>query len=188
MENLKNLISQGNSKIGKDTFIFNMSSAKNCPSEKLGLCACSSICYAKKAERLYPQVLPYRNRQNEYWINTDAEKFVSEFIQVIARKKTKIKYLRFSESGDFLSQNCVNKLSKISDLLKGIVKVYTYTARKDLDFSNISDNLIVNGSGFMVSNNFTITKDINQKTCLGDCSKCNLCKVNRNKVIYVLSH
>jgi hypothetical protein len=56
---------EGNRKIPKSTAIFNMSSALNCPSKKLGLCKAASQgakCYARKAEILYPQVLPYRER------------------------------------------------------------------------------------------------------------------------------
>ena len=42
------------------------------------------------------------------------------------------------------------------------VKVYTYTARRDLDFSNVK-HLVVNGSGFMVHNNFTVVKEFSGK-------------------------
>jgi hypothetical protein len=41
--------------------------------------------------------------------------------------------------------------------------VYTYTARKDLNYENISDNLVVNGSGFMVSNNFYVINKIGEE-------------------------
>lgn len=185
---LKNLLSNGNLKIGKDTLIFNMNSAKDCPSEKLGLCEHPAICYAKKSERLYSAVLPYRRKQTVYWDNCTAETFVSDFLDILKRKKTSIKYLRFSESGDFKSQSDVNKLSKIAKLLTGVVKVYTYTARKDLDFSNVSNNLVINGSGFMISNNFEVTTDKNKATCLMNCTICNKCKVNGHKTIYVLRH
>ena len=66
MNNLKELLSFGNLKVGKDTAIFNMTPAFRCPSEELGLCSIAKICYAKKAERMYPQVTPYREKQEEY--------------------------------------------------------------------------------------------------------------------------
>ena len=188
MENLKNLISQGNLKIGKDTLIFNMNPAKFCPSEKLGLCPHANICYAKKAEKMYPSVLPFRMRQANFWINCNAETFAAEITEIVNRKKTVIKYLRISESGDFESQNDINKLSKIANLLKGTIKLYTYTARKDLNFTGISDNLTVNGSNFMINNAFIITTDLNKVNCPADCKKCDKCKVSKNRNIYVLKH
>ena len=188
MNVLESLLSNGNLKIGKDTLIFNMNPARYCPSDKLGLCKHSDICYAKKAEKMYKQVLPYRIRQSKYWNNCTAEKFVSDLVNVINSKKTKIKYLRVSKSGDFNSQSDVNKLSDISDLLKGIIKVYTYTARKDLNFDNISDNLTVNGSGFMVSNQFEVTTNKSTVNCPANCRICNKCKFSTGKIIYALKH
>ena len=188
MEQLKNLLSQGNKKIGKDTLIFNMNPAKHCPAEKLGLCEHVKICYAKKAERLYPAVLPFRIRQANYWNNCTAESFTSEIIDIINSKRTKIKYLRFSESGDFNSQSDIHKLSDIADLLKRYCKVYTYTARKDFHYHFLSDNLTINGAGFMVHNEFVVTKDKSIVNCLADCKKCNKCKISKHKTIYVLKH
>lgn len=189
MEQLKNLISQGNLKIGKDTLIFNMTPAKNCPAERLDLCKHSNICYAKKAERMYKQVLPFRIRQAKYWKACNVDQFVNEFIEIVTRKQIKIKYLRFSESGDFETQSDVDKLSIIAECLKAInVKVYTHTARKDLNFSKVSDNLTVSGSGFMIHNNFSVTKDKKLVNCPADCKKCHKCKVSKGKLIYALKH
>lgn len=205
---MKNLISNGNRKIGNDTIIFNMNPASECPSEKLDLCKICKKCYAKKAERLYPQVLPFRMKQMYFWSTVTAENFAdgikdiclgnkmkiakSKISNKAAKKIAKIKYLRFSESGDFATQADVDKLSKIADLLKGIVKVYTYTARIDLDFSNISSNLTVNGSGKMISNNFYIVKSESEKidkyVCPGNCKACSLCKTAKSINIAVLEH
>jgi len=192
-EKLKDLLSFGNSKVGADTAIFNMNAAFDCPSEKLNFCEHAKSCYAKKAERMYPQSLPYRRRQELYWDSIEVETFVNEFLEAIKnKKKTPIKYLRVSESGDFKSQDDLEKLSRIADLLNGTVIVYTYTARKDLNYKNISENLIVNGSGFMVSNNFYIIEkpgdEIDKFVCPGACLTCNLCKRNRGRNIAVLKH
>lgn len=192
MEHIKNLLSFGNSKLPANTAIFNMQAAQDCTSRKLGLCKVSNICYADKAERMYPQVLPYRRRQEAYWKECSAEQFAKEFQAVVSRKRNPVKYLRVSESGDFRSQKDLDKLSRIADLLKGVVKVYAYTARKDLDFSNVSGNLVINGSSFMVHNNFEAvpgdvyeSKDIK---CPGDCKICSRCTVARGANIYVKNH
>ena len=39
-------VRNGNSKIGKDTFILNITSATDCPTKKLGLCKIPKLCYA----------------------------------------------------------------------------------------------------------------------------------------------
>jgi hypothetical protein len=51
------LFSYGNSKLPTETLIVNITSAHNCPSDKLGLCNCSNVCYAKKCERIYSNYL-----------------------------------------------------------------------------------------------------------------------------------
>ena len=177
----------GNKKLGRDTAVINMNSATDCPSEKLNLCAVCKICYAKKPEKQYPSVLPYRRRQERDFDNQSANQ-----INFTIKKHKKVRYLRFSESGDFKNQAAVNKMSAISDLMdKRNIKVYGYTARKDLDFSNISANMAVNGSGFMVSNNFYPVDKFSSSDkyrCLGDCRKCNICKTPHNINIAVEKH
>jgi hypothetical protein len=194
MNELKNLISFGNKKLSKEIAIFNMQPAKNCSSKKLGLCKVCKICYANKAEYLYPSVLPYRLRQEKYWSNTDASKFVNDFLLAIANKKTKVKYLRISESGDFNCQSDIDKLVLIANKLKKYnIQVYTYTARTDLNFENI-ENLVVNGSGFLVSNNFSAVPQLpetlnkNEKICKGNCRLCKLCTKKNNNTIYIKYH
>ena len=63
-------------------------------------------------------------------------------------------------------------------------------ARRDLDFSQVSDNLIVNGSAFKVHNRFTAVRklDYSSAVCAGDCRICNLCKERRGLDIQVKYH
>lgn len=189
---MKSLFSFGNRKVGKDTAIFNMNPAFECPSEKMGLCELASKCYAKKAERLYPTVRQHREAQKLYWNKVTAKEFCNELLLTIELNCLNVKYLRFSESGDFRNQNDVNKVNDIAEQLKGKLKVYTYTANKDLDYSNLSDNLTVNGSGFMIHNNFYVYRNaseiIDKYICAGNCLKCNLCKVSKGRNIGVKLH
>jgi hypothetical protein len=197
---LLSLLSYGNSKLPKSTAIFNMCSAESCPSDKLGLCQLSKFCYAKKAERLYPSVLPYRNRQAEYWFNCTAEKFCSDFLEAISHKQTKITALRVSESGDFNSQADVNKLADIAEILyTNGIKVYCHTARKDLNFDNCR-YLQVIGSNFMGDISFIGIKNASQAAkdlrsqghkaalCAGSCKKCSLCQTAKDLVVYCELH
>jgi hypothetical protein len=189
-------VKQGNKKIGVDTLIFNMGPAIGCPSDMLGFCSCSKVCYAKKAERMYPNVSRYRKKQERYWLNTNAYEFIVAFETIFIKHKralSKIKYFRFNESGDFHSQECVDKLDIISRYLKmkGIV-TYGYTARKDLDFSNVT--FLVKGSDNDAGNNgkTTIIKSVKDRPkgfciCPADCSICPVCKTyNKKNVAFIL--
>jgi hypothetical protein len=196
MEALKKMIQAGNHKLPKTTAIFNMASATDCPSLKLGLCSAVDengklFCYAKKSEAGYrPDVLPYRRRQEKFWSDITAEDFANQLIAINSRKRIKFDALRFNEAGDFHSQACVEKAEKIAKLLKPHgIQAYAYTARSDLDYTCI-DVLVVNGSGWMkdnVTNDFKIVdkdgKNVPEgyKLCPMDCKICKRCLVKGNK-------
>lgn len=195
-------VSNGNHKIGKDTLIFNITSATDCPSKPLGLCQIPDKCYAMKAEVQYPKTsLPYRRRQTEYWDKTSIMDIATDLALLVYDKKD-IKYIRIGESGDFRSQEDVKKLqdvvNKFNFLCNKEIKFYVFTARSDLDFSSCPDNLTINGSGFMIDNNFKVVRKdeslikegLGDKTylCGGDCRKCNLCKGKNGYKILVEEH
>lgn len=181
----------GNKKIGKDTIIFNMNPSAHCPSKELGLCRHPKKCYAAKAERLYPACLPFRVRQEDYWQETPYFKIAMNFLTVLEKHK-KVKYIRFSESGDFREQRDVDKFYKIADIIyqkRPDITIYGYTARKDLKFQT-KPNVILAGTYFMVDNMYSpVTRDEmiriqidskgKEKVCMQDCKICNLCKKYR---------
>jgi hypothetical protein len=188
------LCSKGNLKVGKDTIIMNITPATDCMSRRLGLCQVPpNACYALRAEKQYPSVLPYRRRQTDRWDELTAEE-IAEDLKVIAKRarKTPVKFVRMQESGDFRHHGDLQKMNRIADLLSGVLRVYTYTAREDLFRSpvRISPNLVINGSGFMVDNNFkVVNKDQLQPgpKCRGikggGCFGCLLCKTKGKKTI-----
>ncbi len=203
----------GNKKIGKDTLIFNMGSATECPSKLKGLCDID--CYALKAERQYSAVLPYRKRQEADWLNSDAFTLSEEILAFVSRRKTQVKYIRVNEAGDLHTGACLDKLIKIARILPQFI-FYTYTHRSDLVTSSthkkLPKNLVLNTSDFKrtglnqfktVHTTFKVTSHQKQalqireelqkeyKTnliCLGDCSACNLCKISHKKNILVPLH
>jgi len=194
---LSELITAGNIKIPSTTGIFNMGSATDCPSKAMGFCQAvvkgKSVCYAKKAEVAYrPDVLPFRRRQEEYWKNTSAERFATDFIMLnMFKARRPFNALRFNESGDFWSQECVDKAERIASILKRYgVTCYCYTSRKDLDFSHCH-NLVVHGSGFKHEGmRGTFLMVLNKKDrpsgfgiCKGSCKECKRCLVGRNTII-----
>lgn len=184
----KTLFSLGNLKIPATTAIFNLGPATDCPSKKLGFCqlANTTRCYALKAERLYPQVIPYRKRQHKYWIESSAKEFTLNLLQL--KKYKKITHLRFNEACDFFEQSCVDKAEKIAvELLNYDIITYCYTARKDLNFSKCTA-LTVNGSGFMVHNNFLVSSKKGVYNCKMNCRNCSLCIKQYGITIHVTIH
>ena len=180
------LVSKGNNKLKRGFVIFNICSATDCPSFKLGLCELEDPlrdCYALKSERLYKQVLPYRRRQEKVWDALTADEFATQLVAKIERMRRPVKYVRCGEAGDFRNQDDVTKLSKIAELLlkeTGIV-TYCFTARSDLSFKNVA--FTANGSGFMLHNEFHVgtlppeAKARGAIQCKGkDCDKCRLDK------------
>ena len=175
----------GNTKLGNHTLIINMGTARECPSKALGMCNAvknGAKCYALKAEIMYPQSAPYRQRQFTYWRKNTATKIANDIILKIGNRQSEpIKYVRFNEAGDFWDQNDVKKLDIIAKKLRnfGIV-VYGYTARRDLDFKNVS--FLVKGSGHKKGNNGMTTiigKDDpvpeGYFLCPGSCKSCDAC-------------
>ena len=197
---LKNLLGgDGNSKIPRSTAIYNITSANDCPSMKLGLCAAKlqgCKCYALKSEYSYhPDVLPYRRKQAKLWEELTAVEFAKQFLVINFSRGTKFTALRLNVSGDFKNQKDVDKSEEIARILKlNGITVYTYSSRKDLNFSGCK-NLILSGSNFTkagVSNIFKIIEKKEDKPkgwllCKGDCNICNRCQI-RNQKICVLKH
>lgn len=147
------LFSIGNRKLGKQTIIFNLSSATNCPSRKRGMCEYADICYAKKAERTWPRVLPFRERQHAWWRETDWKE-IYEFMKPLI-KMYGIKYFRFNEAGDFEDKEDIAKLNRIAIALQTALGTitYGYTRRYDLNFSGVK--FIVRGSNWKGPNGMT---------------------------------
>jgi hypothetical protein len=178
----------GNKKIGRDTVIFNITSATDCPSRKLNLCQIPTNCYALRPERRWIRTLPYRRRQNRDW-DRQSVKEIAKDIYEIVNKNTK--YVRYSESGDFRIQEDIEKMVELTEEMSELI-FYGYTARKDLSFKNLPKNFIVNGSGFMLDNSFTCLprKMLNryQIICSTNCRICNLCKEKKGRVIFNAIH
>ena len=195
LRDFQNHVSQGNHKVGKDTLIFNMTSASECPADKLGLCKISSKCYAKKAEIQYRSVLPYRRRQAKLWNNLTFVQIAQAIGEKALRsKKVKVKYFRFSEAGDFRSHSDVYKMQGVAKYLYDNYDIltYGYTARTDLILPSKLNYFVINLSDSVTSehNNFKPVKAFTGQNleCKGSCIKCKLCKVNHGKTIEVIVH
>ena len=186
-----------NHKLGKDTLIFNFSSATNCPSHARGLCKHRDICYALKPEIQYPKCQPYRERQKVWWDSISATEFARTVSKIVDNKQRKvpIRYLRFSEAGDFKDQVGLDKFTTACFHLKlwydCDLTIYGYSARRDLDFTELMKVASVNGQEFMLTNKIVVkVPPKNAKhICPGNCRICNYCKRPvKSGVIYIAPH
>lgn len=198
--NLGNMqvFSYGNRKLPAETLIVNITSAQNCPSDKLGLCEISNVCYAKKCERIYKNYLA-KNLTIERWMQLWSDEQLKEILTVyIQNAPHTIKYIRLNEAGDFLDQESVNRWSNIAEWAFNTfnIKTYCYTCREDLDFSDVKFS--VNGSKPSInSDRHFICLNVNDfrnlpkgtVVCKADCKICKLCYDSNYKgVIYCKQH
>jgi len=106
-------LSKGNMKLDKSILIFSIPAVKTCPNCR----DCAASCYARKAEKVYPQVLPCRERN--YSATQDLEQFEEDMIALIKdtqrkAKKHKPSAVRIHESGDFYSKEYAEAWARIA--------------------------------------------------------------------------
>lgn len=117
-------LSKGNSKLDKSILIFSIPAVKTCPNCK----DCAASCYARKAEKVYPQVLPCRERN---WTACEEENFIPDMVALIKdtqrkAKKNKPRAVRIHESGDFYSKDYAERWAEIARQCPDIT-FYGYT-------------------------------------------------------------
>lgn len=138
-------LSNGNKKLKSNAevkfLIWNLPAMITCPNATEH---CKKFCYARKAERVYPQVLPCRMKNLE---DSKKESFTAEMSAEIAKNsKTKKKvFFRIHESGDFYSQSYFDKWIDIATAFPHIVFLaytksvkYVYETKK-----HIPDNFVI---------------------------------------------
>jgi len=201
-EVVKNHISRGNKKLGKDIIIFNSGTAHDCPSVKLGYCQAGKACYALKTEKQYTSSYPYRCRQALLWKYISAEDFAMSIVKYRNQSRSEITSFRYNEAGDFESQQHVNWFTYVCKILsKYGIACYGYTARADLNINILAKYSQVNVSNDKFNTKVNINRfkmmvelsnDI-EHTCkcsngtASSCSECNLCK-EHSGIIQVLKH
>jgi len=122
---MKITLSTGNKKLTANDnvkfLIWNIPAQITCP---FATEHCKEKCYAKKAERLYPQVLPCRMANLE---SSKSAEFVDNMKNAIAHYiskrtwKDKTVYFRIHESGDFYSQAYYDKWVDIATAFPGVL-------------------------------------------------------------------
>lgn len=213
-----------NKKVGVDTVVFNFGAAMDCPSLKLGLCqvavydgvdddgnpvVVSCDCYAMTKER-YSTVVSGRRRQAIYWVRTPAHVIALDAVREMDRTHTDrythetrsgAEYIRISESGDVYDQSDISKLTTVAKWVYAMrpdVKIYGYTARRDLDWAQVPPNVVMNFSGDDVSdavadvNSFVVVPvgklPSKALTCKSNCRVCRLCKTHHGSQVFIEEH
>jgi hypothetical protein len=182
-----NLKLQGNSDVA--FFIFNLPSRKTCPGATP---LCQTHCYAQKAERQYPAVLPSRERNyNEVRTPYFKEVMVTEIRKLLNSKAGRDKkiYFRIHESGDFFSDDYFVEWLGVMHIfpdIKFLAFTKSYSVLKyilpdnfNLFFSVWADTKDI-PTGIPLA--FTGDMDVESKLCTGFCSECLHCFKERTNV------
>jgi hypothetical protein len=144
---VKRHIKCGNNKIAKNTWLWSISPATDCP--HLGSDRCQvakEACYAYAAENTHIHSedspggpLHRKRRLTVIWDLLDADSFAEILCEIHRRKTSKIdiEYFRVNEAGDIRDRTDLLKLNRIAKTLKERVGVttYLYSASSHLDWS-----------------------------------------------------
>lgn len=210
-------LSEGNMKLARNDkeyfLIWNLPAVTTCPNRTA---MCEKACYARKAERLYPQVLPCR--ENNFDLSRKSS-FTYDMIHTIryylGLKKNigKKCYFRIHESGDFYNQNYTNAWIYIASQLPEVtflaytksIQFFTnginetvpqnMTIRYSIwDDTNKRDIEIANDLQLPIYTAFPKEELLTQILttafieCDCDCSKCKMCYNKEYKKIAVAIH
>lgn len=194
---MKKLMSYGNRKLPTTTAIFNLPAVKTCPNATK---ECIKYCYARKAERMYPQVLPFRNRNLKKSKQKNFVKLISDELS----HKQKITAIRAHESGDIYSQSYFDKWVNIANKFKDKI-FYAYTKSFWVDLKNKPSNFIMIASDDMkkysnqqlkkmgydgrsrVENKGYVAKK-GEFICPGSCKSCTMCYSKSSKFKNIVFH
>lgn len=190
-----NIAIQGNSKMGKDVYIFNLPAKQTCTPTSWCLEGKNGkpACYALRNNFLLPSVLKSTSERYEM---SKSDNFIEEMINFI--KKKKVKYFRIHSSGDFYSEDYIDKWIEIAKNCPE-TKFRSSTHRRDLiqkvEELNSLPNVIVRESlddekneqttelNFSALSHLDIVKRKDSYFCPNSCPKCGYyCWENRVNV------
>jgi len=189
-------ISKGNRRMNIPTF--SLPAVVSC-NNTTALCRLN--CYARKAEKCYPNVLPSRERN---YRESETNNFITQVKEWLDKHKPN--YFRIHESGDFYNQEYLEKWFKIIKDYPDI-KFLVYTQMYNLDYSKKPDNLVVywtvwsdsssvpkkglfayvvdNGSSKLPTNKYATSSYVCQKgKTIDKCDNCLHCFNGKGNVIF----
>lgn len=181
-------IAFGNFKLPESTAIVNLGTWFNCSGRTEGFCDICVECYDKCKEVMFKRIIKARLEQELFFRHYSAEVIADKIVREIKvqnAKKSKpiVDKVRFSEVGEMRNQEDLEKIVKISNIIYDElnIKSYIYTHNKYLNFDIKRPNLTINGSNFMVDNEYRVIKKGEKVKedhfdCACDCkSGCDVC-------------
>ena len=163
-------------------------------------------CYAKKAVNTYPESCLFNLAGEINFKVLPVEKIISDIEDKISDSKTKIRFIRFNEAGDFYSYDSFLKANEIATYFKkkyGIV-TYTYTHNIELEehIKEIDNSNIVLNYSYDVRSNLNLKKCIvidkkdlrkyfskEYVVCNGSCFHCSYCKNKKDtRTVVFVNH
>lgn len=212
-------IRNNNKKLGSNSYIFNFGLATECPCKELGLCqlGIEGSCYATKSENQYECTRNARINQGLALDFIEKHGLYNEFVLGLlklskGRYKNYMKHLRLNEASDIRTNKDIVFIEKIASLLKVVdVPVIVYTHRKDLNLTNLNNNVVINYSEYYHKNNkqhnhiivFNDNSELKEKirnlkelnlnnycVCGGSCVNCKHknCFKNNSNIIFFKKH
>lgn len=181
-------IAFGNKKVPKTTAIVNTTSWFLCPGRLKGFCELREVCYDKCRE-VMGSVCKSRLNHDLWWRMNDAETIAMFYILSIQAQSLKhpeapINLVRFQEVGDFRSTEDLTKMIDVSNIIFEELGInsYTYTHNRDIPYNLFErPHLTINGSGFMIDNQFTVIppaeyeRYVEEHNCFRCPQKCEMC-------------
>lgn len=181
--------SAGNGKLPATTAITNLGSWFNCPGRTRGYCEICDICYDKFREVMSYKVCKSR-LNHELWFRSNsagviADAIITEIkVHDLRNPDEKINLHRWAEVGEVRNQEELYKVNEISNQIYDELGVnsYIYVHNQDLDYDFYRPHLTVNGSNFMVDNEFRVIEPEDYEEfveahdcfeCFGDCGACH---------------
>ena len=179
----------GNAKLPESTAIVSCGTWFNCPGRTEGFCSLATKCYDKCREVMSHKITKFRLEEEIAFRALNPQEIAQSVIQQIKIHNAKpntinIKQIRWNEVGELRNQEDLNKMIEVSNIVfnKLGIESYTYTHNKYLDFDIERPHLTINGSGFMIDNEYRVIpkkefKNIKESyyPCDCDCTKCNVC-------------
>lgn len=181
-------IAFGNFKLPESTAIINLGTWFNCSGRTEGFCDICVECYDKCKEVMFKKITKSRLEQELFFRSNSAKTIADYAIREIKSQNARpskplVDKIRFCEVGELRNQEDLEKVIRISNIVYESLEIesYIYTHNKYLNFDIDRPYLTINGSGFMVDNEYRVINkgevvEEEHYDCLCDCKGgCDIC-------------
>ena len=144
-----NYLKNGNSKLGKGIYSFDLPSVTSCPNYS----QCQNTCYAQKGRFIFGTT-KQSNTKNFIIALNDISHLQKSIIKEI--KKNDIRTIRIHSSGDFFSKEYFLMWVAIANKFHDTLKIFTYSKAPQIGNFNLPDNFNIIDSFIHLDNNTKI--------------------------------